>query len=99
MTKNDARKLDDSTRIYLKTRAKEFQRTGRSYLAISTLLGVHPATVARWLHPEKGTCKKAYKKRGRKSGEQRTLNPDQEKEIRELIRDKTPILLVFVRGL
>jgi transposase len=90
MTKIDARKLDDSTRIYLKTRARELQKTGNTYFAISAILGVHPTTVARWLHPEKGTFKKAYKKRGRRSGEQRTLKADQEKEIRELIRDKTP---------
>jgi transposase len=90
MTKTDARKLDDPTRIYLKARAKELQKTGNSYLAISTILGVYPTTVARWLHPKKGTCNKSYKKRGRRSGEQRTLKADQEKEIRELIRDKTP---------
>ena len=90
MQKTDARKLDNPTRIYLKSRAKEIQNAGHSYLEISTILGVHPTTIARWLHPEKGTHKKTYKKRGRKCGEQRTLNTTQEKEIRELIRDKTP---------
>jgi transposase len=90
MRKTDAGKLDDSTRIYLKTRARELQKADHSYFEISTILGVNPTTVARLLHPEKGTHKKGYKKRGRKNGEQRTLTADQEKEIRELIRDKTP---------
>jgi transposase len=90
MKKTDARKLDDSTRIYLKTRAKELQQDGKTYKEISTILGVHPTTVARWLHPKKGTFKKPYKTRGRKNGALRTLTYEQEKEIRELIRDKTP---------
>jgi transposase len=90
MRKTDARKLDTPTRIYLKARAKELQKTDNSYLEISTLLGVSPTTVSRWLHPSKGTHKQAYKARGRKCGELRTLNAMQEKEIRELIRDKTP---------
>lgn len=90
MRKTDARKLDTPTRIYLKTRAKELQNADHSYFEISKILGVHPTTVANWLHPSKGTYKKAYKTRGRKCGQLRTLNVQQEKEIRELIRDKTP---------
>jgi transposase len=90
MRKTDARKLDTPTRIYLKTRAKELQDADHSYLEISTILGVSPTTVFRWLNPSNGTYKKAYKTRGRKSGQSRTLNAQQEKEIRELIRDKTP---------
>lgn len=90
MIKTDARKLDDPTRIYLKARAKELQKSGQIYLQISVLLGIHPTTVARWLHPKNGTSKKAYQKRGRRSGTQRTLTVAQEKEVRDLIRDKTP---------
>ncbi|KMQ49328.1 transposase [Chitinispirillum alkaliphilum] len=90
MEKIDARKLDTPTRIYLKSRAKELQNADHSYNEISTILGVHPSTIARWLHPSKGTHKKAYKIRGRRVGQLRTLSPQQEKEIRELIRDKTP---------
>jgi transposase len=90
MDKIDARKLDTPTRIYLKSRAKQLQNTDKSYFEISTILGVHPTTVARWLHPTKGTYKKTYKTRGRRTGQLRTLSLIQEKEIRELIRDKTP---------
>lgn len=90
MEKIDARKLDTPTRIYLKSRAKELQNAEKSYFEISTILGVHPTTIARWLHPSKGTHKKAYKARGRRTGQLRTLSLEQEKEIRELIRDKTP---------
>jgi transposase len=90
MRKTDARKLDNPTRIYLKSRAKALQDADHTYFEISEILGVHPTTVARWLHPSKGTHKKAYKTRGRKCGQLRTLTAEQEKEIRELIRDKMP---------
>ena len=90
MTKIDGRKLDNPTRIYLKKRAKELQNANHSYFEIGTILGIHPSTIAVWLHPEKGTYKVAYKKRGRRIGMLRTLTAVQEKEIRELIRDKTP---------
>ena len=90
MEKIDARKLDTPTRIYLKSRARELQNANHSYFEISRILGVHPTTIARWLHPSKGTHKKAYKTRGRRTGQLRTLTPQQEKEIRELIRDKAP---------
>ena len=90
MTKTDGRKLDNPTRIYLKKRAKELQKAGHSYFEIGTILGIHPSTIAVWLHPEKGTHKLSYKKRGRRSGMLRTLSAIQEKEIRELIRDKMP---------
>ena len=90
MTKTDGRKLDNPTRIYLKQRAKKLKKAHHTYLEIGMILGIHPSTIAVWLHPEKGTYKKAYKKRGRKSGERRTLTTIQEKEIRELIRDKMP---------
>jgi transposase len=90
MTKIDGRKLDNPTRIYLKKRAKELQKADHSYFEIGTILGIHPSTIAVWLHPETGTHKIAYKKRGRRTGMLRTLSAIQEKEIRELIRDKTP---------
>ena len=64
MQKTDARKLDNPTRIYLKSRAKEIQNAGHSYFEISTILGVHPTTIARWLHPEKGTHKKPIRSVG-----------------------------------
>jgi transposase len=90
MEKVDGRKLNDSTRVFLKTRAKELRKTGKSYQEIADILGIHLNTVARWLHPKKGASNDSFKRRGRKQGEQRTLSEDQEKEIRELIRDKTP---------
>lgn len=90
MEKNDGRKLDDATRTFLKTRAKELRKNGKLFQEIADLLGVHANTVRRWLNPKKGVFIGSFKKRGRKTGEQRTLSEEQEKEIRELIRDKTP---------
>ncbi len=86
----DARKLDNSTRSYLKSRANELHKSGVSYRKIGAILGITTTTIARWLHSSTGTYKKAYKVRGRKSGEKRTLSVQQEKEIQKLILDKTP---------
>lgn len=90
MVKNDGRKLDNSTRVFLKKRAQELHKSGHSYSAVSTILGISRTTIARWLHPGFGLYKAGFKKRGRKCGMFRTLSTPQEKEIRELIRDKTP---------
>jgi transposase len=90
MNKTDARKLDTPTRIYLKQRAKELHKAGNSYANVSKILGVSITTISRWLHSSKGTFKSTYKARGRRCGQLRTLTAPQEKEIRELIRDKTP---------
>lgn len=90
MKKINGKKLDNSARNYLKTRAKELHNADHSYRKISEILGISLSSVARWLHSEKGTHKIAYKKRGRRSGSLRKLTASQEKEIRNLIRDKTP---------
>jgi len=90
MEKTDGRKLNDSTRVFLKTRAKEMRKDGKSYREISEILGLHLNTVAHWLHPVKKTQTSDFKKRGRKTGEQRTLTNEQETTIQRLIRDKMP---------
>lgn len=89
MKKIDGRTIEDSTRTILKARAKEIRKTGKSYAEIGDILGVHYTTIARWL-TSKQNFKFSFKTRGRKIGEQRTLSAEHEKEIRELIRDKTP---------
>lgn len=90
MTKTDCRKLDNPTRVYLKQRAATHKKAQHTYLKIGTILGIHPSTIAVWLHSNKGTYKNVYKKRERKSGEQHTLSTIQEMEIRKLIRDTMP---------
>ncbi len=64
MTKIDGRILDTPTRIYLKKRAKGLHNADHSYFEIGSILGIHPSTIAVWLHPEKGTHKVPYNKRG-----------------------------------
>lgn len=90
MKKSDGRKLDDSTRTFLKRRAKELYKTGKSYREIGEVLGLHLNTIARWLNPNRGINATGFKTRGRKTGEQRTLTNEQETLIMKLIRDKTP---------
>ena len=90
MNKTDGRTLSDSTRIFLKQRAKELRKTGKSFREIGEILSLHLNTIARWLNPKRGSISTGFKKRGRRIGEQRTLTIEQEKQIMKLIRDKTP---------
>jgi transposase len=90
MKKNDGRKINDTTRAFLKTRARELRKTGKSYREIGEIIGVHLNTVASWLDPERGARVSGFKIRGRKHGQQRTLSMEQERLIMKLIRDKTP---------
>jgi transposase len=90
MNKTDGRKLDDSTRIFLKKRAKELYHTGKCYREIGEILGLHLNTIFRWLNSTGSTGSTGFKKRGRKTGEQRTLTKEQETMIKNLVRDKTP---------
>jgi transposase len=90
MRKTDGRKLDDSTRTFLKKRAKELHKADKSYREIGEIIGLHLNTIARWLNSKRGTRTVGFKKRGRKLGAQRTLTNEQETLIMKLIRDKTP---------
>src|SRR5271157_5794536 len=90
MNKTDGRKLDDSTRIFLKKSAKELYRTGKCYREIGEILGLHLNTIFRWLNSTGRIGLTGFKKRGRRLGEQRTLTNEQETLIKNLIRDKTP---------
>jgi transposase len=90
MQKNDGRKLDDSTRVFLKKRAKELYKTGKPYREIGEILGLHLNTIARWLNSDSEARSTGFKKRRRKTGEQRTLTMEQEMTIKKLIRDKNP---------
>jgi transposase len=95
MRKTDGRTINDSTRIFLKQRAKALRKAGKTYREIGEILGLHLNTIARWLDPKRGARIPGFKKRGRRSGEMRTLTLEQEKQVMKLIRDKSPEQMKF----
>ena len=92
MERNDARKQSPEVQQELRNRAIHLRQKGWKYVAISEAVGAHANTVAKWCGAYKKGGRKAVliQKRGRKEGEKRTLNPEQEKEVQRSIRDKCP---------
>lgn len=68
------------------------KKKGESFVDIAELLDVHRNTVSKWwkAYQVGGIQSVRSQKRGRQTGDQRTLSPDQEHEIQRLICDKTP---------
>jgi len=63
-----------------------------TYTAVAEAIGISRQTAAKWLKDWQANGIKALepKKRGRETGTQRKLTPEQEKEVRKLIIDKCP---------
>jgi transposase len=89
---NDARSLDQKTQAEYRGRAHILHKQGKSHQEIADILGVKLKTVDRWRanHKRDGATALRPKKRGRKVGTDRTLTPEQEKEIQKKITEKTP---------
>jgi len=68
------------------------RKRGETYAAIGETVGVHERTVIRWIRmwEKEGVAGLKSRKRGRPTGVGRMLTPEQEKEIRKRIEDKTP---------
>lgn len=92
MKKTDARKLKPEVQQQLRHQAIRLRKTGRTYEEIAEIVGVHSTTVCRWYkaYEKQGSKAIRMKKRGRRYGTQRTLDVDQEKQIKRLIADKAP---------
>jgi transposase len=92
MKKTDARKLKPDVQQQLRHQAIRLRKSGRTYPEIAEIVGVHLTTVCRWYkaYEKQGAQAIRMKKRGRKYGTQRTLDADQEKQIKRLIADKAP---------
>lgn len=90
--KTDARKLSPETQEQLRKQAIRLKKKGINFVAIATQLDVHRNTVSGWWksYQTEGLKGIRSQKRGRQKGDHRTLAPDQEKEIQNLIVDKTP---------
>jgi len=92
MEKTDARKLKPEAQQQLRNQAIRLRKRGFTHQQIAETIGAHPTRVCRWCraYEKSGPKAVAIQKRGRKPGSGRTLNADQEKQLRQMIRDKTP---------
>lgn len=92
MKKHDARKLNSDVQQEIRYQVIRLKKQGRTRDEISKITGIHRSTCSEWWSLYKTGGKKALKikKRGRPSGSCRTLNPDQEKELKKAIVDKCP---------
>ena len=92
MEKIDARRLKPEAQQQLRHQAIRLRKKGFSHKQIAEIIGAHPTRICRWCraYEEGGPKGVKIKARGRKAGSGRTLNKEQEKELREMIRDKTP---------
>lgn len=95
--KRDARKLNISGQQELRTCGVKMREQGMSYKEIAHILDVHYTTVSTWYAKYKRDGKSGIKiqKRGRKRGEKKTLNPQQESQIIRRLIDTTPKQLKF----
>jgi transposase len=92
MKTTDGRQLTDDTLEHLRKQAIQLRKSGKRINDIAEALGVHRNTVGKWFkrYNEIGARVFKSKKRGRKLGTQRTLTPEQERELQRVIQDKTP---------
>ncbi len=92
MKKQDARSFTQETQEQLRKQAIRLRKIGKTYVEIAEIVGVHRNTVAKWWSKYEAEGAKALKskKRGRRTGTQRSLTPSQESAIQKLITDKSP---------
>lgn len=92
MEKIDGRKLKQEVQEQIRYQAIRLRKAGKKYREIEEVLAVSRTTICTWYKKYERKGKKGIKtkKRGRKLGEFRTLNSDQEKQLKKLIQDKCP---------
>lgn len=92
MEKIDGRKLKQEVQEQIRYQAIRLRKAGKKYREIEEVLAVSRTTICTWYKKYERGGKKGIKtkKRGRKLGEFRTLNADQEKQLKKLIQDKCP---------
>jgi transposase len=97
MRKTDARSFNDDTKQHIRDQIIRLRKEGKKNKDIAIFFGIskqHASTI--WQKYRKGgKSAVVLGLRGRRHGEKRTLNKDQEKEIKNLIIDKTPDQLKF----
>ena len=88
----DARRLSPAAQEDLRRRAVAAVEAGFTQAAVSTVLGVSPQAVSRWVNAFAGKGNQALRagKRGRRPGEQKALDPRQEARLRRAVIGKYP---------
>ncbi len=88
----DARRLSPQAQEDLRRRAVAAVKAGYTQVAVSTVLGVSPQAVSRWVNAfdRKGNQALKAGKRGRRPGEQKALDPRQEALLRRAVMSKNP---------
>jgi transposase len=88
----DARRLSPQAQEDLRRRAVAAVKAGHTQVAVSTVLGVSPQAVSRWVNAfdRKGNRALQTGRRGRRPGEQQALDPRQQARIRRAILHKIP---------
>jgi transposase len=88
----DARRLSPAAQEDLRRRAVAAVTAGFTQAAVATVLGVSPQAVSKWVNAVDRNGNKALKagKRGRRPGEQKTLDPRQEARLRRAVTGKYP---------
>jgi len=95
--KTDLRKASAETRKAINLSIVRMLKNGKKGKEIANELGVSEGHVSnvKKIYAEQGLEGLKPKHEGRKFGEKRILNPEQEKEIQKLIVDKDPMQLKF----
>jgi transposase len=90
--KRDVRKEKPEVILELRRRAVALKQDGHTHDEIAALLNVSEGASRKWwrLHREGGQAALALGRRGRRTGEIRTLTKEQERSVRRVITDKTP---------
>lgn len=92
MEKRDARKISSDAQQELRCRCIRMHRSGMKQGEIASVLEVSRVSVGRWLgiYRQEGMNGLKAKTRGRRHGEKRRLDREQERSIQRMLVDKTP---------
>jgi transposase len=88
----DARRLSPQAQEDLRRRAVAAVKAGNTQAAVSTMFGVSPQAVSRWVNAFDGKGNRALTagRRGRRPGEQKALDARQEARVRRAVLGKNP---------
>lgn len=97
METTDTRKLKPEVQEQLRMQVVRLRKSGKAYKEIGEIVGIHHTNACKIFkaYEKGGHGAIQAKKRGRKRGSCRTLEPDQEKRLKKVITDKTPDQIKF----
>ena len=92
MEKRDARKLSSEAQYELRCRCIRMLKQGKKQVEVASMLEVSRTSVVRWwgIYCRDGKKGLAVKTRGRRYGQNRRLDCEQERGIQRMLIDKTP---------